>query len=488
MAQKRNRGARQVVRQPRRKRLALKRSVAIVGGGLAGIAAALQLAEADCRPIIIESRRILGGRATSFVDPRSGEVIDNCQHVLMGCCTNLIDLYDRLGVLDTIDWHRELYWTHDHGEVDCVKAGWLPAPFHLASSFARMGVLQRSERKQIRRAMWRMIRLGSKGRLIWSNRTFAQFLSDCRQDESTIRKFWNAVIVSACNLDIDRVNAAHAIQVFQEGFLGNRWSYTMGLATVPLVELYGSVMTTLQAAGGEVHLGRSARAIAYDGRRISGVVTSDGFIEAAAVISAVPFHRLNKLVSDTMRTADARLGALDQFEFSPILGVHLWFDQPIMDLPHMILTAGGVHWLFNKGIDDQGRQYLHAVISAADEWMPLDEGEIISRVVKDIHTALPKSIGLKPVHVRSIKEKQATFAATLEAEQIRPSAAASYVGTRGGGIENLFLAGDWCDTGWPATMEGAVRSGYAAAAAITGVGGVVEDVPAGRFARWLGLR
>ena len=477
-----------MVRQPCGKHLALSRRVAIVGGGLAGIAAALQLAEADCQPILIESRKILGGRATSIIDPRSGELIDNCQHVLMGCCTNLIDLYDRLGVLETIDWHKKLYWAHSHGEVDCVKASWLPAPLHLALSFARMGILQRNERKQIRRAMWRMIRLGSKGRLIWSDRTFAQFLSDCRQDESTIRKFWSTVIVSACNLDIDRVNAAHAIQVFQEGFLGNRWSYTMGLPTVPLVELYGSVMTTLQAAGGEVHLGRSARSIAYDGRRVKGVVTNDGVIEAAAVVSAVPFHRLNKLVSGTMKAADTRLASLDQFEFSPILGVHLWFDQPIMDLPHLILTGGGVHWLFNKGIDVQGRQYIHAVISAADEWMHLDESQIIDRVIKDIHAALPKSIGLEPVQVRSIKEKQATFAATPQAEHFRPTASAGYVGVGGGGIENLFLAGDWCDTGWPATMEGAVRSGYAAAAAITGVGGVVEDVPAGLLARWLGLR
>ncbi len=466
----------------------MRRRIAIVGGGLAGIAAALKLAEADCQPIIIESRKILGGRATSFIDPRHGEVIDNCQHVLLGCCTNLIDLYDRLGVLDKIDWHRELYWTHTHGEIDCVKASRLPAPFHLALSFARMGLVQKNERKQIRRAMWRMIRLGSKGRLVWSDRTFAQFLNDCRQDESTIRKFWNAVIVSACNLDVSRVCAAHAIQVFQEGFMANRWSYTMGLATVPLVELYQSAGVALQRAGGEIHLGRPARAIAYDGRRVTGVVTGDGVIEAAAVISAVPFDRLDKLISNTMRAADARLAGLDRFKFSPILGVHLWFDQPIMELPHLILPGVGVQWLFNKGIDEQGRQYIHAVISAADEWMKLDEDEIIDRVVRDIHDAVPKSIGLKPIQARSIKEKRATFVATPQAEPWRPSAAAGYVGVGGGGIENLFLAGDWCDTGWPATMEGAVRSGYAAAAAITGGGGLIEDVPPGLFARWLGLR
>ncbi len=470
------------------KRLALRRRIAIVGGGLAGIAAALKLAEADCQPIIIESRKILGGRATSFVDPRSGEVIDNCQHVLMGCCTNLIDLYDRLGVLDKIDWHRKLYWTHTHGEIDCVKASWLPAPFHLAPSFARMGLLQKNERKQIQRAMWRMIRLGAKGRLSWAGQTFSEFLADTNQAQTTIRTFWNTVITSACNLGVDRVDAAHAIQVFQDGFLGNRWSYTMGLASVPLVELYQSVQAALKEAGGEIHLSRPARAIAYDGRRVTGVVTGDGVIEAAAVISAVPFDRLDKLISDTMRAADARLATLNRFEFSPILGVHLWFDQPIMEPPHLILPGGGVQWLFNKGIDERGRQYIHAVISAADEWMKLDEDQIIDRVVRDIHDAAPKSIGLKPIQARSIKEKRATFAATPQAEQFRPGASAGYVGVGGGGIENLFLAGDWCDTGWPATMEGAVRSGFAAAAAITGGGGLVEDVPPGLFARWLGLR
>ena len=466
----------------------MRRRIAIVGGGLAGIAAALQLVEADCQPIIIESRKILGGRATSFVDPRSGEVIDNCQHVLMGCCTNLIDLYDRLGALDKIQWYRELSWTDKTGQIDHVKSSILPAPLHLAGSFARMKIFSKVERRQIRRAMWRMIRLGTKGRFSWADRTFSEFLVDTKQAESTIAKFWNTVIISACNLDVSRVSAAHAIQVFQEGFLANRWSYTMGLATVPLVELYEPVGAVLQEAGGEIKLGCSARAIAFDGRRISGVVTDQGMVEAAAVISAVPFQRLDKLISDTMRAADTRLAALDRFQFSPILGVHLWFDQPIMKLPHLILAGRGVHWLFNKGIDEQGRQYIHAVISAADEWMKLDEDEIVDRVVRDIHDAVPKSIGLKPIQARSIKEKQATFAATPEAEQWRPGASAGYVGVGGGGIENLFLAGDWCDTGWPATMEGAVRSGYAAAAAITGVGGVVEDVPPGLFARWLGLR
>ena len=215
-------------------------------------------------------------------------------------------------------------------------------------------------------------------------------------------------------------------------------------------------------------------------------------LEGAAVISAVPNDRLEKLVSDTMKLADRRLQQLDRFEVSPILGVHLWLESEVMEMRHLVWVdpPEGVQWLFNKGVGADGRQHIDAVISAADAWMDLDENEILRRVMVDVHTCLPRSKGLQPVEARSIKEKRATFAAVPGIDAIRPPAAPGVIGSGfgGGGIENLFLAGDWTDTGWPATMEGAVRSGYMAAQATTGQGGVVEDVPAGWLARLLGLR
>ena len=464
------------------------KTIAVIGGGLAGLAASLRLADAGYRPIVIESRKMLGGRATSVVDPRNNEVIDNCQHVVLGCCTNLLDLYDRLGVLDLIQWHRTLYWTRSNGEVSTLRAGWLPAPLHLSGSFLRMKLFDRSQRRHIARAMWRIIRLGPGQRHAWSDRTFADFLASCNQPESVVREFWDVIVTSACNLGVHRVGAAYALQVFQQGFLEHRWSYTMGVAAVPLVNLYDAAGEVLREKGGTVRLGTSARSIAFDGKRVTGVVTAGGFVEAAAVVSAVPFDRLEKLVSGTMQKADARLRSLDRLEVSPILGVHLWFAGSIMTLPHLVLVDSGVHWLFNKGMTPDGRQHIHAVISAADEWMSLSEPQIIERVLKDLHRALPGSVGLEPVEGRCIKEKRATFAPTPGAEALRPSVAPEHA--RGAAIENLFLAGDWCDTGWPATMEGAVRSGYAAAAEIgrrDGVeaGGVVDDVPASVLSRWL---
>jgi len=466
--------------------------VAIIGGGLAGIAAAVRLAQAGVKPIVIESRKKLGGRATSFIDPRSNDVLDNCQHVLMGCCTNLLDLYDALGVLDEIEWHKTFYWTAGRGTIDVMKPSAMPAPFHLVSSFNRLSWLTKADRKAIARAMWKLIRCGFDERRQWQGRTFAEFLREHEQPESAIAKFWNVVIVSACNLDVERIAAPLAMQVFQEGFLANKWSSAMGLPSVPLWALYDKAEAIIAEAGGELRLGESAKSIAYDGSRVTGVVTDEGVIEASAVISTVPPDRLDKLVSESLRSADERLQNLAAFEFSPILGVHLYFDSPIMQLPYLTLVGHDTHWLFNKSDADEAgtMQHVHAVISAADEWMTLTEDEIAERVVRDIHSVLPASRGIHPVQVRAVKEKRATVSLTGAVEALRPPTMARHIGLGGGGVRNLFLAGDWVDTGWPATMEGATRSGYAAAAAILvdESRGPVADIPSGKLARLLGLR
>jgi len=460
----------------------------VIGGGLAGIAAALRLAEAGERPLLIETRRKLGGRATSFVDPRNDLELDNCQHVVLGCCTNLLDLYERLGVLELIEWHEQLHWTAGKGVIDTVKPGWLPAPFHLAGSFRRLKFLDKSDRRAIERAMWRMIRMGGKGRRGWFGRPFSSFLEECHQPNGAVERFWNVVIVSACNLDVARVDAGYAIQVFQEGFLANRFGYAMGLPTVPLRRLYDPAVDIIEREGGDVVEGISAKSISYDGKRVTGVVTPDGVIRASAVVAAVPFDRLDKLASDTLKRADSRLQQLNRLHASPILGVHLWFDTEIMALAHLVVVGGGVQWLFNKGTDERGRQHVHAVVSAADEWMPLDEREIVERVMEDVHRVLPAAKGIAPAEARSVKEKRATFAAVPGVDQWRPRAAPGPIGLGGGGVRNLYLAGDWCDTGWPATMEGAVRSGYAAAEAVTGAPCTVGDLPPGAVARLLGLK
>ena len=466
----------------------MRRTIAIVGGGVAGLAAALRVAEAGDRPIVIETRKRLGGRATSFTDPRSGRTLDNCQHVLMGCCTNLLDLYERLGVLDRIEWHDTTFWANPPREPDRLRTGrWLPAPLHFTRSGLSMRLLSWSERLALLRANVALLRMGLAGRERWRGRTFGEFLDATRQPPRVRELFWEPVVVSACNLPSDRCEAAYAIQVFQEGFLGNPFSPVMGLSTVPLVELYDRAEAIVAEAGGEIRLGVSAKALAFDGAsaggRVTGVVTDEGFVEAAATISAVPADRLDRLASDTLKAADHRLRQLDRIRPSPIIGVHLFFAERVLDTPHLVLPGRATQWFFAKGTVD-GLHHVHAVISGADGWLALPEDEIVRRTVADLHWASPRSRGLEPVEARSVKEVRATFAVEPGIDAFRPQAAPD----ARGGVRNLFLAGDWTATGWPATMEGACRSGYRAAQACTGKGGIVADIPVAPLARWLGLR
>tara|TARA_B100001059_G_scaffold65168_2_gene61347 strand:- start:3261 stop:4664 length:1404 start_codon:yes stop_codon:yes gene_type:complete len=465
----------------------MSRRALIIGGGLAGISAAVKLADAGWQPTILETRKKLGGRATSFPDQRSGQSLDNCQHVLMGCCTALLSLYERLDVSDMIEWHERIFWWREDGGIDLLAPGRLPAPFHTAASFLRMKLMTPRQKKEVRRAMLAMLRGGHRLRSRYSGRTFGDFLESTGQSSETIRLFWDTIIVSACNLPSSETAAVHGMQVFQEAFLPGRWAGTMGLSTVPLAELYDPAEKILVDSGGTLELGCSVREICLEGRRAVGVMTGDSMERADAVISTVPPDRLAKLLPASTRSTDRRLRHLESFEFSPILGVHVHWPEPVMDLPHLVLAGQPVHWIFNKGVDDSGRQHLHMVISAADDWMGLDEESILKRVRTVTDQALPKTARLTPCSVRAVKEKRATFSATASIESCRPSAGPSPVGVEGGDVDSLFVAGDWCDTGWPATMEGAVRSGYLAASAVTGERPGIEEVPPGRLAHWLGV-
>jgi zeta-carotene desaturase len=456
-----------------------------MGGGLGGLAASLHLAEAGYRVTVLESRRRLGGRASSFEDGLSGRTLDNCQHVLMGCCTNLLDFYARLGVEDAIEWHSQTHWLRPDGGRDVMRPNALPAPLHMAGSLRRMRLLDKRMKRQVRRAMWRMLRLGPHGRVGLAGQCFADVLDTWGQDEPVRRLFWEPIIISACNLPLERVAAVHALQVFQDGFLAGAWHATMGIPAIPLAELYGPAADVIQQAGGEVRLGCTATAIGVERRRAIGVQTKDEFVRADAVLSALPWERLDAMLTDADRDADSRLRNLPALGHSAILGVHFVFDRVVMHEPHLVLPGRDVHWIFNKGVDESGSQHLHAVISAADEWMDRSPEDIRQAVLADLLDAYPDCREAAVLLCRPVKERRATFAATTEAELIRPAAAPSPIGSHGGDIDGLYLAGDWCRSGWPATMEGAVRSGYLAAAAISGTGGLVADAPSGWLVRML---
>lgn len=449
------------------------RTAIIVGGGIAGLAAAIRLTEAGVRVTLLETRKKLGGRATSFADVRSGQVLDNCQHVVLGCCTNYLDLLARLGVRDSIQWSDEQYWVEEGGRTSVIRPGVLPAPLHFSVATMRAGFLSTAEVLALARIGPRLMRVKRENH---QNETFAAFLARSGQPQRVIARFWSPIVVSACNLDVDRVAASVALHVFQEGFLGSADAASIGLPTVPLVELYRNAEQVMSRSGGRILLGAGVERL--DDR---GATTTDGQRhEADRVICAVPVERVNRIVDESIRRIDPRFAPLDSFTHSPILGVHLRFDRPVLSTPHAVLVDRPTQWLFRK--DAQGA-YLHAVISAADAWMELSEQQIADRVVADIHACFPGSRGATLEMARAVKEKLATFAPLPGVERLRPDA--THPASR------VILAGDYTNTGWPATMEGAAKSGYAAAAAALEVRAeqiVVRPMKAGRLARVLGLR
>ena len=468
-------------------------SAVVIGGGLAGIAAAVRLAGAGVRVTLVERSPRLGGRATSFVDPVTGEVVDNCQHVLLGCCTNLIDCYRRLGVADRIRWHRRLYFcappagTDDPVDIDVLESDDLPAPLHMTRALMAFKSLCLLEKLAIGRGMLAIMRLGAR-RSKLHDRTFAEWLYTLGQPQAAIEKFWAPIVTSACNELPQRVAADYAIQIFQEGFLANENAYVMGVPAVPLIELYQRAEQVMRDVDGELLLSTSAASVDYEQGRITALHLANGnTLHADAFVSAVPFDRLSQLCPPELLDADPRLGQLAGFEVSPIIGVHLWYSmpwgRPVMMLPHLVLLDSPLQWVFNKGVDDRGdsgRHYLHGVISAAHDLIDKPMQHIRALCDCEIRKVLPRARDAELLYARVIKEKRATFSASPGIDARRPTAQ--------GSTRNLYLAGDWTATGWPATMEGAVRSGYLAASAVLRdqyrfASGLVPALNAGRLYR-----
>ncbi|MCC5821817.1 MAG: hydroxysqualene dehydroxylase HpnE [Phycisphaerales bacterium] len=424
---------------------------AVVGGGLAGIAAALTLADHGRRVVLLEQTRRLGGRASSFVDPTTGEELDNCQHVVMGCCTNYRALIDRLGMADAFAWSRDQWWVSAGGRTDRIAPGLLPAPAHHAGSFLRASFLTAGDKLGIARAMARLARVDPGA---WRDRSFAEFLADTGQTRRAVARFWRPVVVSACNAEPEHAGADLAMKVFREGLMAGAEAGSIGVPRVPLARLYEGVPGLLERHGSSVRFGAFATRI-HPGPPATIELRDAEPVRAERVILALPFERVASVLDPSFH--DPRVEALSGLAHSPILGVHLRLDRPVLPTPHAVLVDRPTQWLFRK--DDDGRA-VHAVVSAADDWTALPDEAITARVVEDLRACYPDAGPFTVEWSRPVRSKRATFLARPGVHAHRPPVAAS--------DSPLLLAGDYTDTGWPATMEGAVRSGIAAAAAVLG--------------------
>jgi len=472
----------------------------IVGGGLAGLAAAAALADRGVPVTLIESRPRLGGRASSFVDHATGERIDNCQHVVLGCCTNFRHFCETVGLDDLFRDEPVLYFIARDGAVNRLAAGRLPAPLHLFPAFRRLSYLAREDVRALSRGVRALARTDPAA---WSGRSFADWLREHDQTPACINRFWNVVLVSALSESTDRIGVAHARKVFVDAFLANARGWRMSLPVVPLDDLYGQRLRGwLERRGADVRLQQGADCVIVDEGRARGVRLRGGeILNAHHVVAAVPHHLALSLLPEALRD-HPELRRVAELQSAPITSVHLWFDRPITSLPHAVLVDRLSQWMFNRSAirgetpsaeakpseaasaspAESGSYYYQVIVSASHALQGRPQDEVLADVARELQEVWPAARTAKLRHARVVTEHRAVFSPAPGSDDCRPAQQSP--------VANLQLAGDWTRTGWPATMEGAVRSGYLAAQNILAQLGRPEtllqrDLAVAPLSKWL---
>jgi len=461
-------------------------TVAIAGGGLAGLAAGCALAEAGFKVTLFEKRPYLGGRASSYQHPGTGEVVDNCQHVLLGCCTNLLDFYRRAGVEDKIRWYEKLTFLEPGGRASVIAPSALPAPLHTAPAFLKADCLNFRDKLGISRAMAVLAPRTPAD----DGQSFLDWLNRHGQTEQAIERFWKTILVSALNEDLDQVSVPYAAQVVRESFLKSPAAGRMGIPTVPLTDLYSTAGDYIRARGGEVQLRAGVESFRSEGFDVFVTVNGEDK-RFDYLLLALPFDALGRILPNTASAAPLA-GALEQFSTSPITGIHLWFDRQISDLDHAVLLDRTIQWMFHKSRliaarnqdapeNRNGGSYIELVVSCSRSLVEKSKTEIVELAIKEAQEFFPGSPDAVLLKSTVIKEVHATYSPRPGIEQYRPKPETAW--------PRVFLGGDWTATGWPATMEGAVRSGYLAAESLArfarakSVHFLVADLPPTGFMR-----
>jgi len=467
-------------------------TVAIAGGGLAGLAAACALSASGFRVTLFERRPYLGGRASSYEHPGTGEVVDNCQHVLFRVCTNLVEFYRRIGVEDKIHWYDTMTFLEPGGRATVMQASPLPAPLHTAPSFLRFPFLTAADKFAISRAIAALTLTAQPD----TGRSFLDWCHRHGQTDNAIHRFWKPILVSALSEDIDLISISYAAQVVRESMKSPAARH-MGVPSIPLTELYNAAGDYIRARGGEIRLRTSLAYLTPSESRVTvRTRTRVDYREGQVAdvfdyfISALPFDALDPILIDTPEGTDLR-EKISHFESSPITGIHLWFDRQISDLDHAVLLDRTIQWMFHKsrllaarGGPAKGGlsgSYIELVVSASKSLIDKSRGEIVDLALKEVREFFPAARSANLVKSTVIKEVNATFSPRPGIDAYRPPQTTAW--------PRVFLAGDWTATGWPATMEGAVRSGYLAAEAITRTAGIKSprfvspDLPASGFMR-----
>jgi squalene-associated FAD-dependent desaturase len=436
----------------------LKKTVTVIGGGVAGMSAACALAEAGLQVRLIERRGYLGGRASSYWHPGLGEVIDNCQHVLFGCCTNLQGFYRRIGVAERIHWTSEMTMIEPGGRRSVLGPSFLPAPFHGLPKLMLARAFSLDDKIALGRAFSALMKPVPAD----STESLGEWLKRHKQTRGAVERFWRLVIASALNAEIDDIALSYAAKVIRELFMNSAFAGSMGMSTVPLSELYGRVTPFLEERGGSVLLNTSVEGADWDEETLQWTLkTRAGELLSDLAVVALPFEGMAKLLPGLPPAdgADALAGQIEKHEHWPICSVHLWFDRAITELEHAVLLDREIHWLYNQSVlQRRGGNYIELVVSATRAFAALPRDEAIAQALRELAEFFPIVKEAKVEKVALVKEVRATFGVPPGIDLARPAAVSPW--------PNLFIAGDWARTGWPSTMESAARSGHLAAEAV----------------------
>jgi squalene-associated FAD-dependent desaturase len=411
------------------------------------------MVRAGARVTLLERRPFLGGRAYSFTDPVSGDVIDNGPHAFMGAYTALADFCAAIGAADAIAFQPRLHvpMAHPVDGLGAVAAPRVPGPFQGPAALLRYGLLSRGDRLRLAFAA---VRLATAAPNALGGRTVTDVLAACRQSTAACRRFWDPLVVATLNEAPDRAAVAPFAAVLRRGFLAGARAARFGVARAPLGESFAApARAAIERGGGTVRTNAAVATLDVVGGRAAGVVLRDGWrIAADAVIVAVPTTAARRLVSEDILPAATT---------SPIVSVHLWTDAhvpvgaPAAGAPFVGLLETRPQWLFDCGASRAGGRRLATVTSGARAWDDADDARIVAETVADLRRALPALRDFAPTRAHVVRERHATLSLTPEVERARPGATTV--------LPNVFLAGDWVRTGLPATVEGAVVSGTRAA-------------------------
>jgi squalene-associated FAD-dependent desaturase len=438
--------------------------VAVIGGGFAGLSAAVRLARARRRVLVLESRARLGGRATAFADRETGELVDNGQHVLLGCYRSTFEFLREIGAERYVRLERELAVTmiDRSGVKSRLVCPDLPSPLHLVGGVMEWDALPWRDRLSILR-MRTPIRLARRQldrpdttRIAASpGETVEHWLIRNGQTPRLCEMLWDPLALAALNQPPARAAAPVFARVLAEMFGDDPRAAAIALPTRPLHMMYAEpAREYIERRGGSVRTGATAKIRVADGRA-AAVVAGDTTVHTPAVVSSVPWHSLVDLFEEPPAALAPTLDRARSMRASPIVTVNVWFDRQVMEEPFVGLPGRTMQWVFDKRQAFGGHaSHLSLVSSGADDVLHMSNDEIIAMAVDELEEALPEVDRARVLRATVVREPRATFS-LAPGEPVRPGAVTP--------LKGFYLAGDWIDTGLPATIESAVRSGFAAA-------------------------